>query len=107
VIFTGYTANGQINFSTEKLITSAIEETGTSTLQIKIYPNPTAAQLNVYTPGLPATLRIIDLGGRIISELPATDKLTQLSTDNVANGIYLLQVNHNGASSVNRFVVNK
>lgn len=107
VIFTGYTANGQINFSTEKLITSAIEETGASTLQINIYPNPTAAQLNVYTPGLPATLRIIDLGGRIINELPATDNLTRLSTDNLENGIYLLQVNHNDTSSVNRFVVNK
>ncbi len=110
LVFTGYNAqSGVISFYTQDLsnATAINEAENEVTLQTKVFPNPAGSQLNVFTPALPATLRVIDLSGRVLNELPATDNLTQLNTASLANGVYLLQTSYNGKTTTNRFVINQ
>ena len=110
LVFTGYNAqSGVISFYTQDLssATAINEAENEVTLQTKVFPNPAGSQLNVFTPALPATLRVIDLSGRVLNELPATDSLTQLNTTSLANGVYLLQTSYNGKTTTNRFIINQ
>lgn len=110
LVFTGYNAqSGVISFYTQNLsnATAINEAENTATLQTRVFPNPAGSQLNVFTPALPATLRVLDLSGRVVNELPATDNLTQLNTSALANGVYLLQTSYNGITTTNRFIINQ
>jgi len=107
VVFTKYNINnGRINFYKEKLNATGIEETEAEN-KLRIFPNPANSVLNVELKSAPATINVVDISGRIISEIVATQNITQLNTSELATGVYLLLVTTNGKTSISKFVVSR
>ena len=107
VIFTRYNpGNGQIDFYKELLTPLAIDEPKNESV-FQLFPNPTSSILNVVLNATGATFKVADLNGRIVLEEITTENTTQINTDVLSNGIYLLLVTTNGNSTVRRFVVSK
>jgi len=105
VVFTKYNINnGRINFYKEKLGTTAIVETGAET-GFRVFPNPANSVLNIELNTDDATIRVVDISGRIILEQTATQNRTQLNTTELATGVYLLAVTADGKTSVSKFAV--
>jgi hypothetical protein len=62
---------------------------------VNVYPNPTSSALNIeltINNTQPTILKLSDLSGRVIKEIIAIYTVTQIDLNDVAKGIYLLQV---------------
>jgi len=108
IVFTKYNNNnGRIYFYKEKLNSATgIEEViGQST--VSVFPNPASSVLNILIPSSAATLRVLDMSGRLLTETTATENLVQLNTSDFTPGVYLLQTILKGKSSVTKFIVNR
>jgi hypothetical protein len=79
-------------------------ETTVST-DFKVYPNPTASEINVYTAAI-ANLQIVDLQGKEVmnSDFQTAD-LHKINVDNLPNGVYILKLNEQGVIRNSRFIV--
>ncbi|MGY6561171.1 MAG: T9SS type A sorting domain-containing protein [Luteibaculaceae bacterium] len=85
-------------------------------INVKLFPNPTVSNATVeftLSKRANATFRIMDLNGRLIRKverpnLPAGEQVFTLNTSNLANGMYLLNIELNGTNAETvRFVVKK
>lgn len=73
---------------------------------LKIYPNPTSDMLFVETGGHQIqTIRITDNAGRIILSVRPQGHLVSVNTAGIAPGIYLVQVESEGAISERKIVI--
>jgi hypothetical protein len=55
-----------------------------------VYPNPTNGMVNVKIDGEPAPIRIYNIYGQLLQELPAG--ATSVDLTNYANGTYILRI---------------
>ncbi len=76
-----------------------------------VYPNPSEGLLHIPVQGLKdevQQIRLLDLNGRTIQEtlVPASSTMTTSSMDlsNIADGVYLIEINSSGQRSVQRVV---
>lgn len=107
VVFTKYNVNnGRICFYKEKISATGINET-TALQGISLYPNPANEVLNIVLPAANATLRVMDMSGRLITETTSTENIIQLNTSEFATGVYLLQTTIGSKTAVHKFVVNR
>ncbi len=91
-----------VTFTVRKGV-SGIETTVSA--DFKIYPNPTASEINVYTVAA-AKLRIVDLQGKgVMNSDFQTAGLHTINVDNLPNGIYILKLNEQGVIRNSRFIV--
>lgn len=75
---------------------------------IKVYPNPTEGRFSVELPASQlqtATLRVVDMYGKIVREVRSDETLVQINLDDVAAGIYFIEVNMNEGRAVKRVVL--
>lgn len=74
---------------------------------IKIYPNPVSDKLNIVLPRESNNCRIVitNVLGDVVKIMSLTAKETVLSTDNLNNGIYMLKVSSEGASYVQKIII--
>jgi hypothetical protein len=108
LVFTKYViSSGQINFFTQKLTTTGIVEAGQNSDILSVYPNPASSTVNVTTALPSATLRIVDITGRIVHEEVTTGNPTPINTSDYPNGMYLLMVSGEGKTSVRKFEVSR
>ena len=86
---------------------TGIAETGISNAEFKIQPNPANdfTTVSVSRELLGSNLRIIDLNGRIMSEIKISTTKFQLPTLSLCNGIYMLQALTSRESLTRRLVV--
>ncbi|MEM9885796.1 MAG: reprolysin-like metallopeptidase [Bacteroidota bacterium] len=78
--------------------------------KIKIYPNPAKALLSVEFPissELPTQIQLFNVSGQMILEHPVSDFLTTIDVSNLADGIYLLRVQAETKSTVERIVIQR
>lgn len=65
-----------------------------SNINIEVYPNPTTDYVNVSIPAenlVDAKIRLIDINGAIINEIPATSDVNMMDLNHV-KGVYFIQV---------------
>ena len=74
------------------LLTTSLGEPEITLPVLKIQPNPANTLLKVNTEGLDAgRLRIVDLLGYIVAEVPVVGNLTTISVNQYSNGMYAVQ----------------
>jgi hypothetical protein len=88
-----------INFST------GLDEI--SELPFALYPNPANHEVIINNIPVGSRLTLIDISGRPLQTIHSKDEKTTLTTSHLAKGIYLIQVDVNGVSSVKKLVINR
>lgn len=82
-------------------------------LYVQVYPNPASSYFTVRTEPISGTgakgiLNIIDVTGRIVkSVLLPSSGIQPVSTENLSNGLYLIQLSVNGSVTTGKVVINK
>lgn len=114
VVFTGFggSANGQTIFNKTKIeTTTGIAKVGNNVKNLSVYPNPASDIMNVLfdveTAG--TTITVTDLAGKtMLEELVAGNgfKNHAINVNNLAKGIYLLNVTNGDSRAVQKIVVN-
>jgi hypothetical protein len=108
IVFTKYNVNnGRICFYKEKVSSSTGIEEVNELYTVRLYPNPANSVVNIVLPAANATLRVMDMSGRLITETISTENLIQLNTSEYATGVYLLQATIGNKTSVHKFVVSR
>ncbi len=76
---------------------------------MKVYPNPATAdsQLMIEIPQemIGGDITVFDLSGNLIQTMKATDVRSELSTDKIAAGQYIVDVNKAGVTLKKKFIV--
>lgn len=72
-----------------------------------IYPNPASFQFSIIntTPG--TRINVIDMTGKVIISDIANATSHTLTTDNLSNGVYIVQLEYEGKTSQKKLAVNK
>ena len=82
-------------------------EEGTSVLEetLMVYPSPTRDQINLQSSGSLSTVQILDLKGNLILTRDlSTANQNQIDVSELANGMYLIKVEVDGATHVQKFI---
>lgn len=74
---------------------------------VVLYPNPTADVLNIKNIPPAATIKILDMTGRVVYNATTSTQQASINTTNFANGLLILQLIHNGETSYAKFEVRK
>lgn len=92
--------NLTIDYSTD------IQEPGTGILaEVKIYPNPADSKIYVESETNIQNITLLDVSGRIVNQIPAKKKITDISVEDLLPGIYFLQLkNEAGHAKSIRFI---
>jgi len=76
--------------------------------QFMIFPNPSTGLITVVNPGGDQRIRVIDLTGKnLIEPFNTSANQIELDLDHLADGIYLIQLEHEGKILSKRIAVNK
>jgi hypothetical protein len=79
--------------------------TSSSSSDIQIMPNPADDQLNVRSSEIITAVIIYDIDGRLVSTQICNSQQAEISTQNLPEGCYILEVNTDSGASRNRIVV--
>jgi hypothetical protein len=76
--------------------------------EIQVYPNPAKEKIYVEV-STEATLEILDMNGRILSEITElkANQKEEINVEELKNGIYMLRFYNKNFSTVRKLVVNK
>lgn len=75
--------------------------------KLKIYPNPANHLVTIETEFNNAQIQIVDLMGKLVYSQQQADVMTQISTEQLNNGIYLVKINHGTETITQRLVIDK
>lgn len=91
-------SNGSVNQGVQQafeIFTLGTDEFPEIKLTMTLYPNPTASKINLLIPNYASeriSWQLIDTNGRIIQSQEIMQNETQISMENLASAVYLLQV---------------
>lgn len=72
---------------------------------LSIYPNPTTGSINI-TNAIPgAKIKLLNLTGQIIMEQNVEYSLVKMNLENIANGIYFVEMENAGLKSVQKIII--
>jgi hypothetical protein len=75
-------------------------------LQTLVYPNPSNGVFTVSVPaGKTFELTITDLTGKVVKRQTTEAELTQVQLQNIAKGVYLLQIVSEGKTAMHKLVI--
>ncbi len=76
---------------------------------LSLYPNPTSGKTNLNLPGItePVSVKINDLSGRTVINLEATSPVTEINTENLAEGMYYVSFTFQNKSVSKKLNVTK
>ena len=73
---------------------------------INVFPNPSTGEFSVSVPTAKAfTLEVTDLTGRVIAKEVIRNSNTKVDLKGQAKGVYLLKITSEGASAVQKLIV--
>ncbi|AEA44686.1 T9SS type A sorting domain-containing protein [Fluviicola taffensis] len=113
VVFTKFTtgsgANSNMNvFTKQNLTTLSVGDEDASTF-ISVYPNPANTIATVVIDSKAnTTVKVLSMAGQVVSENTTTSTGLQtinVSTENLNNGVYLVEVSNGAATTTQRLVV--
>lgn len=117
VVFTGFggSANGNFEFYKEKISATGVQENGGMPALLGVAPNPSTnnTQLTLFVKNYNATnnISVFDLNGKEVlrQPLPQQEGLITLpvSTENLANGTYMLRLLVDGVLNTEKLVIVK
>jgi hypothetical protein len=96
------TATGTIQVN---VCTGINEEKNTG--NVVIYPNPAGAQFTIANAEIGTRVSVIDITGKVIFTEIVNSNTHVISTKDLVNGIYFVQLENNGQISQKKLVVNK
>lgn len=76
-------------------------------LPVDVYPNPANTQVTISDLPAGARITLLDLAGKTLQTTSAEDKNTTLSTSHLPKGMYLIQVDADGASAIRKLIINR
>lgn len=76
-------------------------------LPVEVYPNPANTQVTITDMPAGARITLLDLTGKIVQTTYAEDKSTTLATAHLPKGMYLIQVDADGASAFKKLIINR
>ncbi len=75
--------------------------------QIVLYPNPTNKNFKINNIDDGTNLCIVDLSGNIIYKKALVINETIIEIENIANGIYVVELESKGVTSIKKLVISK
>ena len=93
--------NGQTFYGPETTFQTWTEGVDELEHSLKLYPNPTAAVLNVEGEGM-ASVEVFNTIGQLVMSMEVSGEKAQINTESLNNGVYYLRVHANDGSIVNR-----
>jgi uncharacterized surface protein with fasciclin (FAS1) repeats len=85
--------------------TNVIDVIDVADISIDIYPNPASSVVNISSNEDINHIRVIDVTGRIIQDMPVSGMNQTLNINNLQNGLYFLQVSTNAGILTERIQV--
>lgn len=104
---TGDTSGDVIYLSTltaDENITISVDENRLEA-QLSLYPNPATRVLNIKLPE-GSEFRIVDVLGKVVEVRKSTNSNERVDVSRFENGIYFVQVKHEGETHTSRFLKN-
>jgi hypothetical protein len=107
------TVNGCTSFPRTAITVTVSTCTGIMEAQelnsISLQPNPASTYFTLNNVAEGTSVNVIDVTGKVVvfSSSIATDKTMTIETDNLSNGIYIIQLNNNGAVAHKKLIVSK
>jgi hypothetical protein len=98
----------EVCFSEPRPVTITLEDPTRlveRTNQVRIFPNPASEFLRIETGNVPSTVELLDQTGRLVRTESIMGNQT-ISTNGIANGLYLVRVFSNGNNVVMPVVIN-
>ncbi|MCZ2355287.1 MAG: T9SS type A sorting domain-containing protein [Bacteroidia bacterium] len=86
---------------------TAINESSGNSLTPHIYPNPAKESVTIDNLPCGSTVGITDITGKKVYSFVIKNEQTTISTTGFVNGVYIIQVESNGAVAHKKLVVNK
>ena len=87
------------------IIINGIESAQISTIDFSVYPNPANSILNVSLPaGEKYKVTVLDMTGKEMMSTNTTDINTSMNISGLPNGVYLMRVQNNNNTGVQRFI---
>lgn len=93
--------NGQTFYGPETTFQTWMEGVDELEHSLKLYPNPTAAVLNVEGEGM-ASIEVYNTIGQRVMSVEVTGDKVQINTESLNNGVYFLRIHGNDGSLLNR-----
>ena len=88
-----------------------VDEEKFITGDLTVYPNPASNSITIEIPAHlayeQATIQMLDITGRVISQEPISGERTTLDVSYVKNGVYFILLNHQNESYHSRIVINR
>ena len=72
--------------------------------RLEVYPNPFRNQLIIETDLDVYSIQLLDVHGRLILETNPTGSRSEISTESLANGVYLIRINTSNAVIIRRVI---
>jgi hypothetical protein len=82
-------------------------ENNFSSNSISIYPNPAKDVFTISELPVGSELSILDITGKIMFSTIVNSNQLTINTEDFTNGLYLIHLNHSGATSNKKLIVNK
>lgn len=76
-------------------------------VQFNLFPNPATDQITIQMNAYNSNIKICDLVGKVIHEQSANGELVSINTSGFANGIYIVQVEVNGAVEQKKVLISR
>lgn len=88
---------------------NSVKSINKNTPRITIYPNPANEQLNILLPEGMFNIEVYDLRGKLITKLDNVNYKTDINTQQLSEGLYLLKaINHaSGITQTQKFVIKR
>jgi hypothetical protein len=89
----------------ESIFDSTVSVKNISLENIKVFPNPVLKSITISTGELRGCkIKLIDVYGNCLKEIPAFDKLTYINLENFSSGIYFLAIESDAGRRVIKLI---
>ncbi len=78
-----------------------------SELTASLYPNPANDFVTISNIKTGSTINVLDITGKLVYSLVATNEQTTLDTENFVNGMYILSIAYKSSVDVKKLLINK
>ena len=98
---------GEMDIFIHKLSQNAVGINENLVRLFNIYPNPAKDVITISELPIGAELSILDINGKIMFSTSVNSNQLTINTEDFTNGLYLIHLNHSGATSTKKLIVNK